>query len=100
MYFYPQCWTRLPALAWRESGNRVIARADGRPHLAELTYAVDIWGLSPEENEALSGQLDGRMLAAGLRRDYMSDLFDARTGFYHRSLRYRCVADGDGNIYQ
>ena len=36
-YFYPQNWVQLPAVSWRESGNRELARADGQPHLAELT---------------------------------------------------------------
>ena len=99
-YFYPQNWLRLPAVSWRESGNRELARADGQPHLAELTYAVDIWSESPAQNEALCAAIDGRMAAARLRRDYMADLFDARTGFHHRSLRYRCVADDQGRVYQ
>ena len=99
-YFHPQSWLTLPVIAWRESGSRELAQADGREHLAELTYAVDIYSDSPEVNQALSEALDGRMFAARLRRDYMADLFDARSGLHHRSLRYRAVADGDGNIYQ
>ena len=99
-YFYPQNWLRLPAVSWRESGNRELARADGRPHLAELTYAVDIWSDSPAQNEALSAEIDGRMAGALLRRDYLADLFDAKSGLHHRSLRYRCVADAQGRVYQ
>ena len=99
-YFYPQNWLSLPVIAWRESGNRELAQADGREQLAELTYAVDIFSDSPATNRALSEALDARMFAARLRRDYMADLFDARAGLHHRSLRYRAVADGDGNIYQ
>ena len=99
-YFYPQSWLSLPAISWRESGNRELQRADGQPHLAELTYAVDLWSRSAEDNQALSEIIDRRMAAAQLRRDYLADLFDARTGCHHRSLRYRCVADGDGRVYQ
>lgn len=99
-YFYPQSWLQLPAVCWRESGNREIARADGQPHLAELTYAVDVFSRSAAENQALSEEIDRRMMAAQLRRDYLSDLFDAKTGYYHRSLRYRCVADAQGRVYQ
>ena len=82
------------------TGNREFAQADGSEHLAELTYAIDIWSDSPEVNQSLSDTLDRRMMALRLRRDYLSDLFDARAGLHHRSLRYRCVADGAGNIYQ
>ena len=99
-YRYPAAWNAFPCLAWAETGNRVQAQADGREYLTELTYAVDIWSQGPAQNEALGAEIDRRMAAAGLRRDYMADLFDARAGFHHRSLRYRCVADGQGRVYQ
>ena len=78
-YFYPQNWTRLPVIAWRESGNREFAQA---------------------ENHALAAQIDARMASARFRRDYAADLFDASRGYHHHSLRYRAVADAAGNIYQ
>ena len=99
-YFHPQGWIAKPVISWRESGNREIGQADGREHLAELTYAIDLWADSPAQNAALSDALDARMFAARFRRDYLADLFDARTGLHHRSLRYRAVADAAGNIYQ
>ena len=99
-YYHPQSWITKPVISWRESGNREIGQADGREHLAELTYAIDLWAASPAENEALSGALDARMFAARFRRDYLADLYDARTGLHHRSLRYRAVADAAGNVYQ
>jgi len=99
-YFYPMAWDKLPAVSWRESGNRELAQADGREHLAELTYAIDIWGDSPGENMALFARIDEQMASARFRRDYMEDLFDANTGRHHRTIRYRAVADGEGNIYQ
>ena len=66
--------------------------------LAELVYTVDIWSDSPARNQAVSEVIDRRMAAARLRRDYLADLFDTRTGHHHRSLRYRAVADEQGNI--
>ena len=99
-YFYPQSWEKLPAISWRESGSREIAQADGQEYLAELTYAVDIWSDSPAENMALFAQIDGRMASARFRRDFAEDLFDTNTGRYHRTIRYRAIADADGNIYQ
>ena len=38
-YYHPQSWITKPVISWRESGNREIGQADGREHLAELTYA-------------------------------------------------------------
>ena len=97
-YFYPQSWIRLPCISWRESGNREIAQADGREHLAELTYAVDVWAKNPAEAAELAAQVDAAMASARFRRDYAEDLFES--GIYHRAMRYRCVADAAGRIYQ
>ena len=91
---------RLPAISWRESGNRELAQADGREHLAELEYTVDIWSRSPAENAATAAKVDAAMTAVRLRRDFSADLFESATGLHHRSLRYRCVADAAGRIYQ
>lgn len=99
-YFYPQSWARLPAVSWRESANREKAQADGREYLTELEYTVDIWSGSPGDNLALAGRIDAALTAIRLRRVGSVDLFEDGTGLHHRSLRYRCVADAAGNIYQ
>ena len=99
-YFYPQSWVHLPAVSWRESGNRELAQADGREHLAELEYTVDVWSKSAAQNAALAEAIDARMASVRLRRDWSADLFESATGLHHRSLRYRCVADAAGNVYQ
>lgn len=99
-YFYPQSWMRMPMISWRESGNREIAQADGREHLAELEYTVDVWSDSAAENLQLAEQVDARMTALRLRREHSADVYDRKTGAHHRAMRYRCVADADGNIYQ
>ena len=99
-YFYPQSWVRLPVVTWRESGNREIVQADGREHLAELEYTVDVWSDSPEINAELAARIDSLLTGIRLRRDYAADLFEKSTGYHHRTARYRCVADAKGNIYQ
>lgn len=97
-YFYPASWQRLPAVSWRESGNREFAQADGREHLAELVYTVDVWAKGPGEVEELAQEIDRAMVSVRFRRDYAEDLFES--GMHHRVLRYRCVADALGRIYQ
>lgn len=97
-YFYPQSWLKLPAISWRESGNREIAQADGREYLAELTYTVDVWAKGPEEAAELAAKVDAAMTSVRLRRDFAQDLFEA--DMIHRTMRYRCVADQNGKIYQ
>ena len=99
-YFYPASWAVLPCVAWRESGNREIAQTDGREHLAEVIYTVDIWGRSASENAQLAAVIDSRMASRRLRRTYSADMFEKNTRLHHRILRYRAVADAAGNIYQ
>lgn len=99
-YFYPASWAYMPCVAWRESGNREIGMADGREHLAELIYTVDVWARSAAENAEIADTIDARLTSARLRRTYSADLFENATSLHHRVLRYRAVADADGNIYQ
>lgn len=97
-YFYPRSWMSLPAVSWRESKNREFAQADGCEHLAELEYTVDVWAKGPEEMHALADEIDELLTALRLRRDFAQDLFES--GVHHWSMRYRCVADAEGRIYQ
>ena len=97
-YFYPQSWVQLPCISWRESGSRELAQADGREHLTELEYTVDVWAKYPEQTHALAERIDEAFASVRLRRDYAADLF--QSGVHHRVLRYRCVADAQGRIYQ
>lgn len=99
-YFYPQSWAKLPAVSWRESENRELAQADGGEHLAQLEYTVDVWSRSPAENARLAGLIDARMASMRLRRTYGEDLFDQAAGMHQRHLKYRCVADAAGSVYQ
>lgn len=97
-YFYPQSWLKLPAVSWHESKNRELAQADGREHLAELEYTADVWAKSPAEVQELAQAIDAALCALRLKRTYAADLFE--TGMHHRVVRYRCVADAAGRIYQ
>lgn len=97
-FFHPAGWAQLPAISWRESRNRECAQAGGFEHLAELEYTVDVWAKGPEEVYEIADRIDAMMASARLRRDYAADGFDS--GMHRRTLRYRCVADARGNIYQ
>lgn len=99
-YFYPASWVTLPCVAWRESGNRELSRADGGEYLAELTYTVDIWSDAPETNAAIAAEADMRMAAIGFMRAYSADVFETSTRLHHRVMRFRAVAGADGRIYQ
>lgn len=99
-YFYPASWIRLPCVAWRESGNRELARAGGREYLTECTYTVDIWSDSPQANAEIADEIVMRMTSARLMRTYSADVFETGTRLHHRVLRFRAVVDADGRIYQ
>lgn len=99
-YYYPASWLRLPCVAWRESGNRELARADGREHLTELTYTIDIWSDSAEKNAELAEMIQARLGAKLFMRTYSADLYETGPRLHHRVLRYRAVAGADGRIYQ
>ena len=99
-YFYPASWVRLPCVAWRESGNRELARADGREHLTEVTYTIDIWSDSAERNHEMALRIHERMAAEHFMRTYSADIFEKSTRLHHRVLRYRAVAGADGKVYQ
>lgn len=99
-YFYPASWAILPCVAWRESGNREVFQADGREHLAEVTYTIDIWARSAAENAEMAQVIDSRMAARRFRRSFCADMFETATRLHHRTMRYVAVADAAGNIYQ
>lgn len=100
VYGYPRSFADIPLLAWRESLNRCHAQADGREHLAELNYTVDIFaGDSAAANELLTAA-DDRLAALGLRRENAAEQYDGDLRAAHITARYRALADAQGNIYQ
>ena len=99
-YFYPSAWTQLPVISWRESRNRCLKQADGQEHLAELAYTIDIWADGPEAAAEIAETVDRRMTAARFRREFSQDMFEPLTRYRRRSMRYRCIADANGNLYQ
>lgn len=87
-------------IVWRESRSRSYARADGREHLAELNYTLDIFARTPESASDLFARADQGMAQAGFRRESAEELFERDTGVCHISARYRALADAEGNVYQ
>ena len=98
-YFYPKDFSVLPLVAWRESGNRQFAQADGAECLTEVEYSVDVWATGPAQCAALAEAVQAALDALGLRREFCADLFDQESGAFHRALRYRGVTDGE-TVYQ
>lgn len=97
---YPRGFTGGKLVSWRESANRCHAQADGREHLAELNYTLEIFSDTPEGAYGLMAAADGRMLDAGFRREAAQEQLERDLGVSHITARYRALADGEGNIYQ
>ena len=100
VYGYPRDFTGSELVSWRESGNSRHAQADGREHLAELEYSVDIFASSPEEAGEILALADGRLQELGMRRQAAAEQFEQDTALSHISARYRALADAQGRIYQ
>lgn len=100
VYGYPRSFTGKEMIFWRESENACFARADGREHLAELNYSLEIFAPGAERASALLEAADARLRGMGLRREAAAQQFEPDLGVSHVSARYRALADAQGNIYQ
>ena len=99
-YAYPAAWRTFPCCAWRESGSRAYRQADGREHLTELSYTIDVWADAPGSLREASAMIDEVLDDEGIRRVASHDLYETGSRLYHRVMRYRAVVDAEGNIYQ
>lgn len=100
VFGYPRDFTGESLVCWRESGNRSYAQADGREHLAELEYTLELFAPSAGEAWALLEESDGRMCALGFRRESAAEIFEQESEICRVSARYRALADEKGNLYQ
>lgn len=100
IYGYPRGFTGGKLVSWRESASRCHAKADGREHLAELNYTLEIFSASPEDAFGLLDAVDGRMLDAGFCREAAQEQLEKDLRVSHITARYRALADNEGNIYQ
>ena len=100
VFGHPRSFTGRELIAWRESENRCFARADAGEHLAELNYMLEIFARGAEAAAQLLEAADARMCAAGFRREAAAEQFEQDLGVSHISVRYRALADAEGNLYQ
>ena len=100
IYGYPRDLAGRRLIAWRESANRRYAQADGREHLAELNYTLEIFDPEAEGAAGLLAEADARMQRAGFRREAAAEQFERDAGICHMTARYRALADAGGNVYQ
>ena len=100
VYGYPACFAYLPLVSWRESQNRRHAQADGREHLAEIEYTIDLFAPDSESAGEMFAAADERLSMLGLRRENSAEQFETDPSIAHITARYRCLADGQGGVYQ
>ncbi len=98
IYGYPLDMAGTARVCWRESMNRRHAQVDGREHLAELNYSVDVFDPTMEGADAIADACDAALCEIGLRREDRRVQMDDCCA--HIALRYRAIADAAGGIYQ
>lgn len=96
---FPRADVPLPVIVVAEESGRVTAQADGLPYLEETALGVDVYAKSPEQKEALTGQVDAALTNLGLRRTLSQDLYDETAYAWRKRLRYRALLQGE-TIYQ
>lgn len=100
IYGEPRDAARSELIAWRESANRRYAQTDGQEYLAELNYTLEIYAPGAEGAAALLEAADAQMCSMGFRREAAVEQFEQEFNTSHISVRYRALADAQGNIYQ
>ena len=100
VYGDPRGYAGEELITWWESANRSYARTDGREHLAELNYTMEIYAPGAEAAATLLEAADARMCALGFRRESAAEQFEQNLNVSHVSARYRALADAEGNTYQ
>ncbi len=89
----------LPVITVGDESYRVLSQADGLPYLEEYVAAVDIYGKTREETEALLQKTEEALAFLGFRRVYQQDLYDEEACAFRKCLRYRGVLCGH-TVYQ
>lgn len=99
-FFYPQTWSKLPAITFYEQQNSEYARVDnGHEYLAQIAYQVDVWGKTPEDCLRIAAQVNDKLREIGLKREFMADLYD--NGLHHKTMRFGGKVQPDTErIYQ
>ena len=100
VFGYPCGFAGREMVCWRESENRRYAQTDGKEHLTELNYMLDVFAQGIEAAYDLLQAADARMQAAGFRREAAAEQFEQDLGVVHISARYRALSDAAGNTYQ
>lgn len=87
-YFYPQNWSKLPAISYYEMDNSVASRADDGEYSSNIAIQIDIWAKTPSKCSNLAIQVDTKMEELGFVRTLAVDLFEQETKIYHKSMRF------------
>ena len=89
----------LPIITVGDESYRVLSQADGMPYLEEYVAAIDLYGRSREETEALFQKTEEALAFLGFRKTYQQDLYDEEACAFRKTLRYRGVLCGH-TVYQ
>lgn len=97
-YFYPKDNAQLPCVTYYEASNVRSEQADGREHLSEITYAIDIWAHSAQERDTIALLIDGALSEIGFARTFAHDVHEET--LQHTAMKYRALVSADFMVSQ
>lgn len=89
---YPNDWTALPAIEYREEANVVYTRTDRGEELSSLRYTIYLW--DDKSLSQLALDVDRAMSALGLVRIGCQDADDPSRK-RHKVMRYEGIIDNE-----
>ena len=76
-----------PCITYYEQNNSPALVGDGRELASESVFVIDVW--SKGNTTAIAQAVDNIMSGLRFDREFAADLYEADTGVYHKSMRYR-----------
>lgn len=87
-YFYPQDWSKLPAISYYEMDNSMASKADDEEYSSNIAIQIDIWSKSSSQCSKLAIQVNEKMEDLEFERTLAVDLFEQETKIYHKTMRF------------
>lgn len=87
-YFYPQDWSKLPAISYYEMDNSMASKADDEEYSSNIAIQIDIWAKSSSKCSELAIEVNKKMEDLDFERTLAVDLFEQETKIYHKTMRF------------
>lgn len=88
-YYYPPVEAAYPCISYYELDNRPALYGDNQELASEIMIVVDIWSKGSTSN--IADAVARVMKSLRFIREFAGDLYEADTGVYHKTMRYRIL---------